>query len=164
VIVIAGDPAILGAGDIARGGGERVPFADASAARARLFRNGHHHGAARTGESMIVEAATGADVQYAGSDSFEQQIVIDAEAGSPPNIAVFPQPGLAADWPPSGFLAPLGDDMAAWVAENYAAGSPGSIWAPMRAPMGRANSTAFLQGRCEVAGLVRAREFRGCGL
>jgi alpha-glucoside transport system substrate-binding protein len=40
------------------------------------------------------EAATGADATYTGSDSFEQQIVIDAEAGSPPNIAVFPQPGL----------------------------------------------------------------------
>jgi alpha-glucoside transport system substrate-binding protein len=39
--------------------------------------------------------ATGADVKYVGSDSFEQQIVIDAEAGSAPNIAVFPQPGLA---------------------------------------------------------------------
>jgi alpha-glucoside transport system substrate-binding protein len=36
---------------------------------------------------------------YSGSDSFEQQIVIDAEAGSPPNIAVFPQPGLPPTWP-----------------------------------------------------------------
>ncbi|MEM9270146.1 MAG: alpha-glucoside ABC transporter substrate-binding protein, partial [Pseudomonadota bacterium] len=43
------------------------------------------------------EAATGVDVQYSGSDSFEQQIVIDTQAGSAPNVAVFPQPGLAAD-------------------------------------------------------------------
>jgi alpha-glucoside transport system substrate-binding protein len=42
------------------------------------------------------------------SDSFEQQIVIDAEAGSAPNIAVFPQPGLAADMAARGFLTPLG--------------------------------------------------------
>jgi alpha-glucoside transport system substrate-binding protein len=50
-------------------------------------------------ESMLVyfEQATGAAVDYAGSDSFEQQIVIDTQAGSPANIAVFPQPGLAAD-------------------------------------------------------------------
>ena len=41
--------------------------------------------------------ASGHDVRYAGSDSFEQQIVVDSEAGSPPNIAVFPQPGLAAE-------------------------------------------------------------------
>ncbi len=66
--------------------------------------------------------ATGADVRYTGSDSFEQQIVIDAEAGSAPNIAVFPQPGLAADMASRGFLAPLGQDTADWVKENYAAG------------------------------------------
>ncbi len=37
--------------------------------------------------------ATGADVLYSGSDSFEQDIVISLEAGSPPDIAMFPQPG-----------------------------------------------------------------------
>jgi len=66
--------------------------------------------------------ATGADVKYTGSDSFEQQIMIDAEAGSAPNIAVFPQPGLAADMAKRGFLSPLGDETADWVKENYAAG------------------------------------------
>jgi len=66
--------------------------------------------------------ATGADVKYSGSDSFEQQIMIDAEAGSAPNIAVFPQPGLAADMASRGFLTPLGQETADWVAENYAAG------------------------------------------
>ena len=35
------------------------------------------------------EEATGVKVQYAGSDSFEQQIVIDTGAGSAPNVAVF---------------------------------------------------------------------------
>ena len=68
------------------------------------------------------EEATGADVIYTGSDSFEQQIVIDAEAGSAPNISVFPQPGLAAVMAGKGQLSPLGDDMASWVADNYAAG------------------------------------------
>ncbi|KNG95589.1 ABC transporter substrate-binding protein [Pseudaestuariivita atlantica] len=68
------------------------------------------------------EAATGADVKYTGSDSFEQQIVIDAEAGSAPNIAVFPQPGLAAVMASQGQLTPLGDGMADWVRDNYSAG------------------------------------------
>ncbi|WP_108259732.1 ABC transporter substrate-binding protein [Mangrovicoccus ximenensis] len=68
------------------------------------------------------EAATGADVQYNGSDSFEQQIVIDTAAGSPPDIAIFPQPGLAADLAAKGFLVPLPQATADWVAENYAAG------------------------------------------
>jgi alpha-glucoside transport system substrate-binding protein len=68
------------------------------------------------------EAATGAKAVYTGSDSMEQQIVIDAEAGSPPNIAVFPQPGLAAVMAGKGLLHPLEDGMADWVATNYAAG------------------------------------------
>ena len=42
-------------------------------------------------------------MDYAGSDSFEQQIVIDIKAGSPPNLAAFPQPGLAAN------MAAIGD-------------------------------------------------------
>lgn len=66
--------------------------------------------------------ATGADVEYAGSDSFEQQIVIDAQAGSAPNIAAFPQPGLAANMASQGLLTPLGSEAADWVGANYAAG------------------------------------------
>ncbi|MEM7722082.1 MAG: ABC transporter substrate-binding protein [Pseudomonadota bacterium] len=66
--------------------------------------------------------ATGANATYTGSDSFEQQIMIDAEAGSPPNIAVFPQPGLAAVMAGNGLLTPLADDMGPWIADNYAAG------------------------------------------
>ena len=45
----------------------------------------------------FFEEATGAEVNYSGSDSFEQDIVISVNAGSPPNVAAFPQPGLAAD-------------------------------------------------------------------
>jgi alpha-glucoside transport system substrate-binding protein len=66
--------------------------------------------------------ATGAEAIYTGSDGFEQQIVIDAEAGSAPNIAVFPQPGLAAVLAGKGQLSPLSADMQSWVGENYAAG------------------------------------------
>lgn len=71
----------------------------------------------------VFEEATGADVVFAGSDSMEQQIVIDFQAGSPPNVTVFPQPGLAADLAAQGALSPLGDEMQEWVLENYAAGS-----------------------------------------
>ena len=55
-------------------------------------------------------------------DSFEQQIVIDAEAGSAPNISVFPQPGLAANLASKGQLAPLPAGMDTFVSENFAAG------------------------------------------
>ncbi|WP_171131819.1 MULTISPECIES: ABC transporter substrate-binding protein [unclassified Ruegeria] len=67
-------------------------------------------------------AATGHEYSYVGSDSFEQQIRIDAEAGSAPNIAVFPQPGLAADMAKSGFLTPLSEGTDDWIRDNYAAG------------------------------------------
>jgi alpha-glucoside transport system substrate-binding protein len=75
-------------------------------------------------ESVIAyfEVATGADVKYSGSDSFEQQIVIDTEAGSAPNVAIFPQPGLASDLASKGKLTALGDSTADWVRQNYAAG------------------------------------------
>ena len=66
--------------------------------------------------------ATGATVEYGGSDSFEQQITIDVKAGSPPNLAIFPQPGLAANIAAIGGLVPLGGDMQSWVKDNYAAG------------------------------------------
>lgn len=67
-------------------------------------------------------AASGNDVRYVGSDSFEQQIMVDAEAGSAPNVAVFPQPGLAADMASRGFLTPLADGTGEWIRDNYAAG------------------------------------------
>ncbi|MCC5993589.1 MAG: carbohydrate ABC transporter substrate-binding protein [Rhodobacteraceae bacterium] len=68
------------------------------------------------------EEATGATVNYSGSDSFEQDIVIAIQANSAPNVAVFPQPGLAADMAARGALAPLGDDVADWMRDGYAAG------------------------------------------
>ncbi|PZX17527.1 alpha-glucoside transport system substrate-binding protein [Palleronia aestuarii] len=68
------------------------------------------------------EEATGASVNYSGSDSFEQDIVISTEANSAPNIAVFPQPGLIADLARRGEITPLGEETSSWIAENYAAG------------------------------------------
>jgi alpha-glucoside transport system substrate-binding protein len=75
-------------------------------------------------EGMLAyfEAATGADVKYVGSDSFESQVRIDTEAGSAANISVFPQPGLTGDLAKLGFIAPLTDADAAWLRDTYAAG------------------------------------------
>jgi alpha-glucoside transport system substrate-binding protein len=70
----------------------------------------------------VFAEKSGHDVRYVGSDSFEQQIVVDLEAGSAPNVAAFPQPGLASDMAKRGFLTPLGEDVAGWLVENYAAG------------------------------------------
>ncbi|PWJ73603.1 maltose-binding protein /trehalose-binding protein /sucrose-binding protein [Pseudaminobacter salicylatoxidans] len=66
--------------------------------------------------------ATGVELKYSSSENYEQQIVIDTQAGSPPNIAILPQPGLIQDLASKGFLTPLGDETAEWVKENYGAG------------------------------------------
>ena len=75
-------------------------------------------------ESVLAyfSAATGVKVNYSSSENYEQQIVIDTEAGSPPDIAILPQPGLIADLVKKGFVTPLGDDTQSWLADNYAAG------------------------------------------
>lgn len=75
-------------------------------------------------ESVIAyfEAATGADVQYSGGDGFEQRVMIDVEAGSPPGIAVIPQPGLAADLAKRGKLVPLKPEIGEFLKTEYAAG------------------------------------------
>ncbi|MFD1342499.1 ABC transporter substrate-binding protein [Litorisediminicola beolgyonensis] len=70
----------------------------------------------------FFEKATGATVNYSGSDSFEQDIVIAARSGSAPNLAVFPQPGLAADMASQGLLTALPEGTSDWVRDNFAAG------------------------------------------
>ena len=91
----------------------------------------------------IFRAQTGYDVRYVGSDSFEQQILIDLEAGSGPNIAVFPQPGLAANVAERGFLTPLPDGTADWVRENYAAGQSWVDLGTFPGPDGQENLYGF---------------------
>ncbi|MBN2469133.1 MAG: carbohydrate ABC transporter substrate-binding protein, partial [Anaerolineae bacterium] len=44
----------------------------------------------------VFEERTGADVQYTGSSDFETLIQARVEAGDPPDVACFPQPGLMA--------------------------------------------------------------------
>ena len=76
-------------------------------------------------ETMLAyfTAASGVKVEYSSSENYEQQIVIDTEAGSPPDVAILPQPGLIADLAAKGFIAPLGDETKTWLNDNYAAGS-----------------------------------------
>ena len=66
--------------------------------------------------------ATGADVKYSSSENYEQQVVIDTQAGSPANITVLPQPGLIADLAAKGLMVPLSDADKQWMVDNYGAG------------------------------------------
>ena len=91
--------------------------------------------AENTGRVEIAGAATGVDGQaiqavidegvnreadftavYTGSDSFEQNVVIQIEAGTPPDIAFYPQPGAVIEQAQQGnaiALEDLGFDIAA---------------------------------------------------
>ena len=46
------------------------------------------------------------DIQYEFSKEFESQISIRAQGGNPPDIGIFPQPGLFADLASRGFIKP----------------------------------------------------------
>ena len=89
------------------------------------------------------EDATGATVNYSGSDSFEQDIVIAARAGSAPNVAVFPQPGLASDMAGQGYLTPLPEGTADWMQDNYAAGQSWVDLGSYEGPDGEENYYGF---------------------
>ncbi len=85
-------------------------------------------------------AATGITVNYSSSENYEQQIVIDTQAGSPPDIAVLPQPGLIADLAAKGLITPLGEETEAWLLENYAAGES---WVSLGSYAGADGNTAL---------------------
>jgi alpha-glucoside transport system substrate-binding protein len=55
------------------------------------------------------EEETGATVEYEGSGDFETLINTRVGGGNPPDIGMFPQPGLMADFVASGDLRPLED-------------------------------------------------------
>ncbi|MGI9520586.1 MAG: ABC transporter substrate-binding protein [Hyphomicrobiaceae bacterium] len=93
-------------------------------------------------ESMIAyfSAATGARVTYASSENYEQQVVIDTQAGSPSDITILPQPGLIADLAAKGVLVPLGEKVASWMKANYAAGQS---WVDLGTYRGKDGTSAF---------------------
>ena len=76
-----------------------------------------------TNTLSCFEKATGAVIKYSGSRDFAALIVADLRSNNAPNIAIFPQPGLAGDMAKEGHLVPLGDGLASWMTENYGAGS-----------------------------------------
>ncbi len=75
-----------------------------------------------TNTVSCFEKSTGAVVKYSGSRDFAALIVADLRSNNAPNIAIFPQPGLAADMAKEGHLTPIGQESADWMAENYGAG------------------------------------------
>ncbi|GEK22354.1 ABC transporter substrate-binding protein [Cellulomonas xylanilytica] len=65
------------------------------------------------------EDCTGATVDYQADKQFEQQILVRAEAGNPPDIAIVPQPGLLAQLVGTGTVVAAGEGTAANVDEFW---------------------------------------------
>lgn len=61
---------------------------------------------------------TDIDIVHTGSGDFEQQVVVQSEGGNPPDLAIFPQPGLLSRLVASGHVLPAPDAVAA-NAEQY---------------------------------------------
>ncbi|MGH2749483.1 MAG: ABC transporter substrate-binding protein [Actinomycetota bacterium] len=64
--------------------------------------------------------ASGVDVTYQSSDDLGTYLGTQIEGGSPPDVAMIPQPGLMRALAEDGSLVELGDDAAAGLEENYA--------------------------------------------
>lgn len=83
-------------------------------------------GAFRDAEALRFEEAmkpfeerTGIDVVYEPSSEFETQIIVQVEAGNPPDVAALPQPGLMKNFAEKGELVPLNDEVISRIDENY---------------------------------------------
>ena len=59
------------------------------------------------------EECTGIDVVYEGSGEFEAQINVRVQGGNPPDLAIFPQPGLLASVASTGTLLEAPESVAA---------------------------------------------------
>ncbi|WP_198805263.1 ABC transporter substrate-binding protein [Leptolyngbya sp. BL0902] len=53
--------------------------------------------------------ATGVQVIYEGTDAFTTLVPVRVDSGNPPDIALFPQPGLMLDFAEAGQMVPLTD-------------------------------------------------------
>jgi alpha-glucoside transport system substrate-binding protein len=76
------------------------------------------------GQSMkAFEDATGITVNYIGSKEFEASIAVRVDAGDPPDIVDFPQPGLFAGFVRNGDIVPVTDFISDdWLSQQYNTG------------------------------------------
>ena len=66
------------------------------------------------------EDMTGIDIQYEGTKEFEATIAARVDGGNPPDIADFPQPGLAASFAKSGKIIDVNKFIKPeWYKQNY---------------------------------------------
>ena len=87
----------------------------------RIFGAFRGEEAARFDEIVkLFNEKTGYNAVYEGSPEFETQILVQAEAGTPPDIAALPQPGMMKNFARRGFIKPLSKEVVTKIDENYA--------------------------------------------
>lgn len=69
--------------------------------------------------SVFEDQNPGIDVLYSGTGQFETLITVRVEAGDPPDVAAFPQPGAVAKFAREGKLVPLWPEALAVYDANY---------------------------------------------
>lgn len=87
----------------------------------------------------FFEKCTGATVNYEGDKSFETQVLVRAQAGNPPDLAIVPQPGLLKQLVATGTVKPAPAETAAnvdkfWSKDWKAYGTVGGTF--YAAPLG----------------------------
>ncbi len=82
----------------------------------------------RFAESMkAFEDATGITVKYIGDKTFESRIAIAVDAGNPPDIADFPQPGAVANYARQGHVV----DPTTWISTDWMKQQYNQSWLDM---------------------------------
>jgi alpha-glucoside transport system substrate-binding protein len=82
----------------------------------------------RFAESMkAFEDATGITVKYIGDKEFESRISVSVDAGNPPDIADFPQPGAVATFARQGHII----DPTSWISEDWLKQQYNQSWLDM---------------------------------
>jgi alpha-glucoside transport system substrate-binding protein len=73
------------------------------------------------------EERTGIDVIHEPTRDFESLITVRVEAGYPPDVAIFPQPGLLADFAADGIIM----DLYEWIDKSYLEKQYNKTWLDM---------------------------------
>ena len=73
----------------------------------------------------IFAEANDMTIFYVGSADWESEINVQIEAGTPPDISIFPQPGKLADFARDGYVVALPDAVTEAVSQNWSDGAMG---------------------------------------
>lgn len=100
-------------------GGDGEP-AEPEAPQVNVFGAFRDQEALRFEEAMVpFEQRTGIDVVYQPSSEYETQIIVQVEAGNPPDVTAMPQPGLMRNFAERGALIALPASVVDRIEANY---------------------------------------------